>query len=651
MKPGLDRSRSKSLSDIWNEFIQTELKTGSKLGKVIVKAGFSGYTDKTLTLYFEDEASLKTAKGQSEPLKKKLPREFNPCDRINFVIGKVPVQSTKTKLIKSKGSNPLQALNLTEFCQDHRGNELSQPILVASVKAEKSCDSIYEKLKERTETLVGKDGILIPVDFSWRLRVGGTRGFRELLLPVFHPVFGVPYIPSASLKGASRAWARKAGSSDVKRLLGVLDGNIALAAKVEFLDAFPTRHCLSVDVATPQWHWQGDKVAYKPEPHPLLSMEQPHLLVGLRPTSTGTYEDVQIVKEWLENSLKAGIGSRVNGGYGKALGQVNFLAYTQSFNFELWTQGLYGSEPPNKENGWSGKVEFRPTAIRGILRYWFRSVAMGLYDSTICQKIEEELFGQLSQQGKISVNVLFNDSGKKDPYRYTGTIILEATEHKYLDLVSQLLVLAAHLGGFGRGSRRPLHKLNGRMRGCHWSIDGNQLPMDYDSRQWQQFFVNLKNLFQSVQSPLCSHISAPNVAKSRYQDVLDENAQVWLVKSPIQLSPDKVRDWQTEGDTPQVRGSALTLLYGDNRFKGENRDRQGNRNVGGALEVPSFVWIKSIFTSHPYQVVTIFGVDQADRKILANELEEFRKKQQALLVYGSISSSNNPVSLLKKRQK
>ncbi|WP_200892607.1 RAMP superfamily CRISPR-associated protein [Aliterella atlantica] len=28
------------------------------------------------------------------------------------------------------------------------------------------------------------------------------RGFRELLLPVFYPVYGVPYIPSSSLKGA-----------------------------------------------------------------------------------------------------------------------------------------------------------------------------------------------------------------------------------------------------------------------------------------------------------------------------------------------------------------------------------------------------------------------------------------------------------------
>ena len=44
-----------------------------------------------------------------------------------------------------------------------------------------------------------------------------------------------------------------------------------------------------------------------------------------------------------------------------------------------------------------------------------------------------------------------------------------------------------------------------------------------------------------------------------------------------------------------VRGSALNLLYSSDRFKGKNIDGKGNPNVGGSLETPSFVWIKSIF--------------------------------------------------------
>ncbi|MFN7501487.1 MAG: hypothetical protein ACK5QV_11750, partial [Dolichospermum sp.] len=85
---------------------------------------------------------------------------------------------------------------------------------------------------------------------------------------------------------------------------------------------------------------------------------------------------------------------------------------------------------------------------------------------------------------------------------------------------------------------------------------------------------------------------------------------------------------------------ALDLLYSNNRFKGQSQE-QGNANVGGALETPSFVWIKSIFTdSLPYQVITIFGGDYQDRKEFAKEL----KNQGAILVFGEISPNKSGIS-------
>jgi CRISPR-associated protein Cmr6 len=650
MKPKDQRNQTKTPAEAWRELIQAELKVGSKIGKAFEKAGFGGIDNKILTIYFDDEALAKTARGQSEPLKRKLPQELQPCTRVQVQVGTAPAQPTVVKrvspsagnkqLSKQKAGNPLQALNFADFGQDDKGNELSQPVLEAAVKIEKTCDSLYEKLKQRTQSLVGQDGVVLSVDFSWRVRVGGTRGFRELLLPVFHPVFGVPYIPSSSLKGAARAWAKGEGDARIKQLLGILEGTTAISAKVEFLDAFPTKPCLSVDVATPQWHWQSNKVTYKPEPHPLLSMQQPQLLIGLRPTARGTANDVQAVQVWLENALKRGIGSRVSSGYGKTLGQRSGLPCSQSYDFELWTQGMYGSEPPNKQNHWQGQSEFRPTAVRGILRYWFRAFALSLYEPTACQALEAEIFGQLSQPGKTAINVLFNDSGKQDPYRYDGKIYLEAKEEKYLNLINQVFILSSHLGGFGRGSRRPLHRLNGRMRGCDWTVDGAVLPLDYSNELWRQLFQKLKDTFQAVRSPLGAYTSDPGRPKPRYQDVLDKHAQIWLLKSPEQIEPRLVKDWAKEGNHANVRGSALTLFYGDNRFKGKNKDGIGNANVGGALEIPSFVWIKSIFANEPYQVVTVFGTDHSDRKIFVDELDKLRQEKQAILVFGEMSSVN-----------
>ena len=638
-------------SDLWHGLIQAELKIGSKLGKIFEKAGFGGCETRILTLYFEDETVVKTARGQIEPLRKKLQGALL-CDRIEIKIGQVPQRSTMPQTVAvPRGSkaqvakNPLQALNFAAFGSDGKGNELSQPVLSAAVAAEKTNVELYNKLKKRTQMLVGTHGITISAAFNWRLRVGGTRGFREMLLPVFHPVFGVPYIPSSSLKGAARAWARSQGESQkTKEILGMLEASIAKAAKIEFLDAFPTKPCLSVDVATPQWHWNDNRVEYKPEPHPLLSMEHPEFLIGLRPTRPEYAEHVGLVKDWLENALKVGIGSRVSSGYGKALGQVAALPHSQSFNFELWTQGLYGSEPPNRDNGWQGKPEFRPTAVRGILRYWFRAMAMSLYPSDVCQNLENSVFGKLSQQGKTNISVLFNLSTKIDPYRYDGKIVLEAGDQKHLDLLQQLLILASHLGGIGRGSRRPLHQLNQRMRGCHWIVDGNFLPLEYDAERWRSMFSIVKDKFKAINSTMGNYTVNCGTPQLRCQDVLDANSQVWLLKSSGQLAPEQVKNWKEEGDLNTVRGAALTLLYGDLRFKGKNKDGLGNPLVGGALGIPSFVWIKSIFPreGEPYQVVTIFGVNHSDRLLFAQEMEKLAKKNpsDAMLVFGQMPTSN-----------
>ena len=602
-----------------------------------------------LTLYFTEDQMRKAAQGQIRKIQNKLLAYRLQCDRIEFKTGAVPKLSQALASRKKLGSggkksvgkvaNPLQAL-----CLDHPNIHLensSYLVLEAATQAEATCNPIYQKLRKRTHVLVEPDGVTFPVSFNWRLRVGGTRGFLDLLLPVFHPIFGIPYVPASSLKGAARAWARREGDPKIQQLLGMLKGKTALAAKVEFLDAFPTAPCLSVDVATPQWHWLAHKVIYKPEPHPLLSMERPKLLIGLRPTVRGSASDVQDVKGWLEHALSNGIGSRVSSGYGRALGSLVSSSNYPRHDFELWTQGMYGSDPPTKENNYRGSSEFRPTAIRGILRYWFRAVALSLYEPEVCQSLESEIFGQLSKQGNLSINVVFNSALRENPDLYTGKIILEAAKPEVLTLANYLLRLASSLGGLGRGSRRPLHLLNGRMRGCHWSINSLEMPTAYGLEPWKLLFTHLTDAFEAIRSPVNSHTVNPGEPGNRRQDVLDKNAQVWLVKSPHQIHPEQVKDWRKDGDALEVRGTALNLLYGDERFKGEakkDREKVGNAHVGGALETPSYVWIKSIFPQEdiPYQVVTIFGANDHNRFLFAKELQKLKNQGNAELVLGKM---------------
>ncbi len=182
------------------------------------------------------------------------------------------------------------------------------------------------------------------------------------------------------------------------------------------------------------------------------------------------------------------------------------------------------------------------------------------------------------------------------------------------------------------------------MRGCHWEVIDNNLSLTYDKSQWRSFFTKIEKAFQQVKKSTKKYTSNPGSPGKRQQDVLDRHAQVWLVKSPDQIPPKQVQNWQTEGDKTKVRGNALDFFYSDQRFKGVgngsgngNGKSNGNENVGGKLGTPSYVWIKSVFPlqTQPYQVVTIFGSKHKERSIYAEELNKLSKQNKAILVFGS----------------
>jgi CRISPR-associated protein Cmr6 len=512
--------------------------------------------------------------------------------------------------------NILQELNVRKFDTDQNRNDSLQSV----ENAENQCHRIYEQLTQKTECLADET---YKAQFDWRVRVGGMRGFQELLLPVFHPVYGVPYIPSSSLKGAILAQAKKHAENghirleEVKRILGDIDQGIGT---VQILDAFPTKPCLSVDMANPQWSWnqQGDHVEYNPVPHPLLSMEKPEILIGLVSTSRGRYQnqrykDLQTVKRWLKQALNAGIGSRVSAGYGRTQVKAN-LPYSSTHHFQFYSQGMFGASNQDKT--------FRPVALRGILRYWFRAIALGLYNNQTAQTFENELFGQLSEEGsfRLGVELTEEDMGNRnDPYFCQGNILIEAKTARHHQVIKQTLLLASHLGGIGRGSRRPLHWNHPRLRGCFWEFP--DFILRWDEVEWSAFIEDTLDSFREVYPEGTPNNHLPGRPQNRCQDVLNDDAAIFLVPSPGLKYPEAVNNWRSEGHRPQVIGEGLRFLYSNHQFMGETRNPQtrqieGNRNVGGKLGTPSYVWIQSNFPDDddPYQVVSVFGAGHPQRK-------------------------------------
>lgn len=532
-------------------------------------------------------------------------------------------------------------------------------LLIKTADADKDWTDLYEKLNQRVELLAceitdpstkNNKKAIVSVQYSWRVRVGGLQGFRERLLPAMHPIYGIPYIPASSIKGILRTWAKKndKSSDEINHLLGFLQGDKASMAAVEILDTFPTAPSLSVDVATPQWTWQGSQVKYGPSPHQILSLQNLNLNIGLTHTSRGRAEDVQVVMDWLEQAMLAsGLGSRVSAGYGQAY-QVNGLTRPEEnsscrseHRFELWSQGIYGGD--------SRRREFRPSAVRGMLRYWFRAVALGLYSPEHCKELEAKLFGTLepkATQGSVSIQVEFEESyiSKSDidlPHNIFGKLILEAQESEHLTLIQNVYKLAIHLGGVGRGARRPLH-WNSGLRGCYWEPEKKD-RLDCNKGIWQDFLTSLKTSFTNVRKADPRHkLSSGNPGDpgkgKRNQDVLNANSAIFLIPSPNMKHPNKVSDWPQEGQSSEIRGEALDFLYNPN-YKGKNQQKIGNEFVGGELGTPSFVWISSDnlnVSKQSYQVVTVFGTDHISDNTLPGR-QKFVEDLQNATKFTSIS--------------
>lgn len=554
--------------------------------------------------------------------------------------------------VKKKNENDAHNRSLIEKEILNLDDQRIRIVLGKTADADSNWTSLYEQLNQRVESLAceiideitGKPRrAIVSVCYPWRVRVGGLQGFRERLLPAMHPIYGIPYVPAASIKGILRAWATENNKDDVdiNHLLGFLDGEKASLAAVEILDAFPTAPSLDVDVATPQWQWQGHEVKYAPSPHQILSLHHFTIHIGLTYTSRGKQKDVQVVMGWLERAMfDSGLGSRVSAGYGLA-SQVNGITKTKEtsslqseHDFELWSQGIYSV---------SDQIELRSVAIRGVLRYWFRAIALSFCSPQECKGFEAALFGSLDAslnankkptQGSIRISVDLEEISAQhnnSPYYAKGRIYLESTNRGHLTLIKYILKLAMHLGGIGRGARRPLHWNSGQLRGCHWQPTSPGESLGYSLDDWQKMLSNLQDICRGI----CNQRSffskpgdcSPGDTKHRYQDVLNKNARIFLIKADNMQHPKNIPDnqWTNQGKKLAVLGPGLDFWY-KSGFKGGT----GNSLVGGKLNTPSFVWIQSSNLDNPtdaYQVLTLFGVDHPERQKFLKALESSSQLQ------------------------
>jgi CRISPR-associated protein Cmr6 len=506
-------------------------------------------------------------------------------------------------------------------------------------------------LNQRTKVIAGKNNWFVAKS-TWRIRVGGHKGPENILLPAFDAL-GMPYLPASTLRGVARNQAIrhfmvtdgldwKAAEQKVAAYFGSLSAAGAdRSGKVIFLDAYPdgnqSSSGLVVDMANSIWKWEDAQLKYDPNPNAFLSLHQAKFIIGIRPMASCKPEALNQVRTWLMEGLCHGVGSQINTGYGSfATTEQSIRRSFLKIDFKVQGQLIHGQqefknvrEPYQRDRDTNkfkrdprgnlkstskGFAEVRPVAFKSMLRYWFRTMALGVLPPDQVKEWEAKIFGSITLKkfGWLRVEVLDGKNEYLEAYdKQSGILLLSfsteiplANRSSFERLIKHLTWLMFHLGGVGQGARRPHYERTNR-GAPRWR--GSDLFPERKDEFWQLpeliddlqvlFRNRLKDFYQALAALTNTQIvarSAGLVSIDTWVEALDTSAVMLLCKG--QGGPDKPY--------------ALSVLHNED-LKVQNRGKLDyDPNLCGSTTTrpvkPSPIWIANFSY---FQVVTIFGVD------------------------------------------
>ncbi|MDK2408490.1 type III-B CRISPR module RAMP protein Cmr6 [Aphanizomenon sp. PH219] len=519
-----------------------------------------------------------------------------------------------------------------------------------------------QELTRRTELIAQNS---FKVQCPWRIRVGGHRGPESILLPAFDAL-GIPYIPSSTLRGVARTQAIreimaqqntdwKNAEKQIAAWFGSVETNNKKdqAGKVVFLDAYPLgdQNILAVDMANNIWQWDNNSPKYSPNPNPFLSLEKPMFMIGLRLASNCQDKEIlEQVKQWLIKGLQAGVGSQVNTGYGQLNPAGKLENNSEFFRVEFIIEGqlIHGqqkfkniNQPYRIANNGNIRTEtinhpeVRPVAFKSMLRYWFRTFALGILEAGQVQEWENKIFGGINpskQYGWLMVRVLEGRITQKEAQykndecgEQEGILTLnyspgipQDNQDNLQKLIKNLTWLMFHLGGIGQGARRPCYSRKNRPYAPWWR--GSTLIPDSKDSFWElpettQHFQKLfrqriEAFYQALQG-LGINLNYRQirncgiVRNNQWTEAIDANCRIIVCS----------------GNENFGKPYALSVLHSEElKFNG-NYDGNLCGKVGREVK-PSPIWIADLGN---YQVVTVFGANADPRK---KYLETLQNKVQ-----------------------
>lgn len=238
-----------------------------------------------------------------------------------------------------------------------------------------------------------------------------------------HNLYGFPIIPGSGLKGLTRSWATQTGidADKIRKVFGssadVKAGLSENAGCIVFYDAIPaTWPGLSVDIVNNHhsgyYSSEGNEAPgdwENPVPVYFLTVNSGSQFVFALGKARAQVSD-DLLKEvtgWLQAALSwSGAGAKTNAGYGlfKSLGSAESPEPSHRAVFtttlELVSPAFLAGAMQNGED-----CDLRPATLRGMLRWWWRTLHSGYLSSKDLYTWESKIFGSAAEGGALQIRI------------------------------------------------------------------------------------------------------------------------------------------------------------------------------------------------------------------------------------------------------
>lgn len=435
---------------------------------------------------------------------------------------------------------------------------------------------------------------VVEAQIDWRLI--SNSGIDE---GIIRPVIGAggwPLLPGSGIKGLFR---RVCPANKIHRWCGspCAAGDLS-PGLLRFHGAWPANVNWTqglLDVAHPQQNWQVG-FSNGRERHSafgIVSLHRPLLKIGLSSTQPLGVSEWTAIEATLKQALESGLGGRTVAGYGST-GRIE--------GDVLFECGLQGQGPAAKLL--DGTAEFRPTMFRASIRGMALRLFGGLTDERTALQVVGELFGSLSREEGQNVGLLATaytgsqtSLGKFGSGKWAQPVFATSGQLQWrqarnlqkgedavllVELIAQLHGLVFTLGGFGRGWRRPDHRIfapwyHKTPIGTHWQwLQPSELPKGLHV----QSTGDLERLLQQAQAAARRWLLAVNRKPG--------HPAAWREV----LTPDRVGIWLRQATDP---ADAVAVKW---FHEAPEADREGNKDprdlkktdIGGRVNLVGRVW-------------------------------------------------------------